>query len=376
MAEDQNQPDDVIHAVAEAAPVELDIEAKKKERLDKEKKNLIASLAGGDFSEQRTRVAMILNLYPQARNSDVVLALKYWETFNSDVYKDTGILPADLFKLERIPVLVRARAKIQNEYGLFQADEGVRKKRKGREEEMFAAVIEDVAPTPTIQVYADETGKNGAYVIVGAVWVLNGRAVWTVTDAIEKWRKTSAWAQREIHFTKFGRNDLETLEEYLNVVNAHREFLSFKLIALERARTRRSIEEVVAKLHEHMLLRGVRHEADSGRVALPRDVRVTLDEEQSLDQIALAEMKDRLEATFRRDLPDQVTVSEIVTISSRKSALVQLADLIAGATNRKLNPQPERNYKDDMADAVLRELGLVMAQDEIPGLDAAAMFVL
>jgi hypothetical protein len=87
-------------------------------------------------------------------------------------------------------------------------------------------------------------------------------------------------------------------------------------------------------------------------------------------------MKDRLEASFRRDLPDQVTVSEIVTISSRKSALVQLADLIAGATNRRLNPQAERKYKDDMADAVLRELGLVMAQDEIPGLDAAAMFVL
>ncbi|QBY56058.1 hypothetical protein [Cupriavidus oxalaticus] len=185
---------DALHGEKAAAPAEMDPAEKKRLKLENEKKSLLASLAGGDFSDQRTRVAMILNLYPQSRNSDVVLALKYWETFNADVYNPAGILPADLFKLERIPLLARARAKIQNEYGLFQADDGVRKRRKNREEEMFAAVINDVAPTPTMNVYADETGKTAAYVIVGAVWVLNGRAVWEVTDAIEKWRKTSACA--------------------------------------------------------------------------------------------------------------------------------------------------------------------------------------
>lgn len=362
-------------SVDAGVPVELTDEEKKQAKIAKEKAKLLTSLAAGDFSDQRTRVAMILNLYKQARNSDVVLALKYWETFNADVYHEEGILPADLFKLERIPIIVRARAKIQNEYGLFQADEGIRQKRRGKEEEMFAAVIEDVAPAPTIQVYADETGKTGAFVIVGAVWVLNGRAVWTITDAIDKWKKNSVWAQREVHFAKFGRNDLEPLKEYLTVVRAHREYLSFKLIAFERAKTRRNIEEIVAKLHEHMLLRGVRHEAESGRVTLPRDVRMTLDEEQSLDKIALDEMKGRLEATLRRDFPDQVSISEIVTISSKKSALVQLADLIAGAANRRLNPQQERGYKDEMADYVMEELGLVLADDNVPGLDAAAMFV-
>ncbi|QBY56061.1 DUF3800 domain-containing protein [Cupriavidus oxalaticus] len=169
---------------------------------------------------------------------------------------------------------------------------------------------------------------------------------------------------------------MATLLEYLDTIQAHREFLSFKLIAFERARTRRSIEEVVAKLHEHMLSQGLRHEVENRRVALPRDVRVTLDEEQSLDGIALAEMKNTLAAHFQRDFPEQATISEIATISSRKSPLVQLADLIAGAANRRLNPQPERNHKDEMADAVLERLGLVMRQDEIPGLDAAAMFVL
>lgn len=368
---DPPPPLPVLGGVVEADPVE-----QKRLKLELEKKKLLTALAGADFSDQRTRVAMILNLYPAARNSDVVLALKYWEMFNADVYNANGILPADLFKLERMPILTRARAKIQNEYGLFQADGAVRKRRKNREEEMFAAVINDVPPRPSITVFADETGKTAAYVIVGAVWVLNGRSVWELTNAIEKWQQTSAWANREVHFTRFGRNDLETLREYLDVVEAHREFLSFKLIAFERGRTRRSIEEVVAKLHEHMLTRGLQHEVESHRVALPRDVSVTLDEEQSLDGIALAEMKATLSANFQRDFPDQVTISEVQTISSRKSPLVQLADLVAGAANRRLNPQAERNHKDEMADLVMDRLGLVLQEDAVPGLDAAAMFVL
>lgn len=49
-------------------------------KLEKEKKELLASLAGGDFSTLKTKVAYILNLYPQARNSDITLSIKYWET--------------------------------------------------------------------------------------------------------------------------------------------------------------------------------------------------------------------------------------------------------------------------------------------------------
>ncbi|MDO3512438.1 hypothetical protein Q3P06_10965 [Ralstonia pseudosolanacearum] len=172
-------------------PVDVDPDAKRAEARRKAKESLIASLAGGDFSNQQTRVAHILNLHPAARNSDVALALKYWETFHPDLYNPDGIKPADFFKLDRVPFLVRARAKIQNEYELFQPDEKVRRRRKGREDEMREAVLADEAPRQTLQVFSDETGKGEDHVIIGSVWVLNGRAVYDVSTAIKGWQADS-----------------------------------------------------------------------------------------------------------------------------------------------------------------------------------------
>ncbi len=64
----------------------LDEQALKQLKIEKEKKDLLASLASAEFSAQRTRVAYILNLYPESRNSDISLTLKYWETFQPDIY--------------------------------------------------------------------------------------------------------------------------------------------------------------------------------------------------------------------------------------------------------------------------------------------------
>jgi len=176
---------------------EVTIDPKRLARIEKEKRELLASLAGGDFSTQKTKVAAILNLYPESRNSDITLALTYWETFQPDIYNKSGILPKDLFKLERLHYIVRARAKIQNEYGLFQADARVKRHRKKNEEVMYDAVLEDASPRKVIHVFADETGKTHDFVIVSAVWVLTGRAVFTVTQAITEWKKLSPWANRE-----------------------------------------------------------------------------------------------------------------------------------------------------------------------------------
>lgn len=358
----------------EPAESESTLDPIKLAKIEKEKKELLAALAGGDFSTQRTKVASVLNLFPDTRNSDITLALKYWETFQPEIYNPVGIKPTDLFKLERLHYIVRARAKIQNEYGLFQADEKIRHHRKQQEEVMHDAVLEDIKPKRVVQVFADETGKTQNFVIVAAVWVLSGRAVFTVSEAIKKWKERSVWATREIHFSKFGKMDFEPLKEYLGVVHQNREFLSFKVIAVEKSRTARKIEEVVAKLHEHMLIRGAEHEIQQGRMDLPREVGVTLDEEQSLDPFSLSEMKRKIDEEFTRSYNGDLVIETIQTVSSRTSALVQLADLIAGAVNRRLNSSGEKNYKDEMADWVIQTLDLSLSEVGVPGLDASALF--
>lgn len=358
----------------QGAESDLDKAAKKLDKLIKERRELIQSLAAADFSSQRTRVAYILNLFPAARNSDVALSLKYWEVFQPELYNPDGIKPEVFFELERVQFLVRARAKIQNEYELFQADVKVRSRRRGMEEKMRESVIEDAAPRQTLQVFSDETGKTETHVIIGSVWVLSGRAVFTTTNAIKTWQATSNFANREMHFARFGKGDIDSVAQYLDVIINNREFLSFKLIATKRAHLKRSIEDTIQRLHEIMLLRGLEHELTSRRVGTPRHISVTLDEEQSLDQIALEHMRRQIAADLERDHGQAVTIESITTASSKHSPLVQLADVIAGSVNRRLNFQGARNHKDDIADLVIDRLGIEIEDFHDETLDAAVLF--
>lgn len=202
----------------EAVEEQKEVDPKKLEKIEREKKELLVSLSGGDFSKQKTKVAYILNLYPESRNSDITLTIKYWETFQPDIYNAHGILPKDLFRLERMHYIVRARAKIQNEYNLFTPNTEVKRFRRKHEKQMSEAVLEDAKPRRLVHVYADETGKTQKYVVVSSVWVLTGRAVFTVSQSITSWKEKSRWAKREVHFAKLGKQDMDTLKEYIGVV--------------------------------------------------------------------------------------------------------------------------------------------------------------
>ena len=100
---------------------------------------------------------------------------------------------------------------------------------------------------------------------------------------------------------------------------------------------------------------------------------MTIDEEQSLDSFALSEMKRRVANDFDRMYGDRLQLNDVQTTSSRNSP-VQLADLIAGAVNRRLNHTAEKNYKDEMAEWIVHTLDLALDEEGIPGLDVSALF--
>jgi hypothetical protein len=56
-------------------------------------------------------------------------------------------------------------------------------------------------------------------------------------------------------------------------------------------------------------------------------------------------------------------------------ALGQLADMVAGALNRRLNAGEARNHKDEITDMVIERLGLALeGERRDAALDAAMMF--
>lgn len=84
-----------VYPIDNAVPLPPDGEEKKPEKkvltkdekIEKEKKELLSSVAAADFSSLKPRVAYVLNLYPHTRNSDISLSLKYWEIFQPDLIK-------------------------------------------------------------------------------------------------------------------------------------------------------------------------------------------------------------------------------------------------------------------------------------------------
>ena len=342
----------------------------------KERRGVLSSVVSHDYSTVLNRVAAILNVYPKTRDSDVALALRYWETFQGDLFNQDSITPRNLFKLERMTTITRVRAKLQNKYGLFLADPSVRNKRKQKEEEVKEDVLEDAEPRRVINIFSDETGKTGTYVIVGSVWALSGRSVFDVTREINTWKKDTPFAAREIHFTRFRRDDLSVVRSYLDLILGHRGYLSFKAIAVRREDTRRPIEQVVHRLHEHMITEGIQHELENNRFDLPRSLEVTIDDEDSLDIFSLREMKRNTAEALRQSYSGQLVVNSVEKTNSRLSAFVQLADVVAGAMNRKLNHQGDRNHKDDLSDMIVEALGLELDEARVPGVDTAVLLKL
>jgi hypothetical protein len=156
----------------------------RKIRLEKEAAEIVTSLDDGVFSDVKTKVAWVLNLFPHTRNSDISLTLKYWELYHSDLFNPNAMNPRDMFKMERETTIVRVRAKIQNEYKLFPADENVRRRRRALEESVNEAVVEDKPERSIVYVFADGTGKNAEFVCVAAVWVPNGYTIFQLNQAI------------------------------------------------------------------------------------------------------------------------------------------------------------------------------------------------
>lgn len=94
----------------------------------------------------KDQVKYILENHEDARNSDITLMIKLWETFYSKYLKqgssgEVGIWLKDLYELPREDNIKRIRAVFQNEHNLYlPTDPKVRDKRGIAEENWLAFV--------------------------------------------------------------------------------------------------------------------------------------------------------------------------------------------------------------------------------------------
>jgi hypothetical protein len=330
----------------------------KEERVEAERDEVLASVASAKLDTLQEKVAWILNHYPPARDSDITLQIYFWQEFEPELAVDDYIRKADLYTLTRLTSLARARATLQNTYKLFQANPAVRAARGTlAEEEKVKAAEQQIEDIPVFDVYADESGKTAAHLIVGSVWCLHPPELLKFRKDILVWRDQRKFID-EFHFKTISDSNLAHYMSFADEMAARNTVFSFKAISVERAGVK-NVDDALQQLFFHMLVRGVEHEVATGRGPLPRALQLWKDlEEPGRDKLFLASLRQKIRDVSSTHFDGRLIAEEFTSTDSKGKTMVQVADLYTSSINRVLNGEGKDTPKDRFARYFLNILGL------------------
>jgi hypothetical protein len=100
------------------------------------RQRMLADIANSYLATREQRVARILQRFPETRDSDTALCIRYWNMFQADVLERWQPLELEvLYELDRIETIGRVRRMIQNELRLFRGVEETRRAREAMQAE-------------------------------------------------------------------------------------------------------------------------------------------------------------------------------------------------------------------------------------------------
>lgn len=324
-------------------------------KLQRETDEVLDHVSSGVTDSVRDRVAYILSRHTDARNSDNELVWAFWRTFEADRFNGGAVTQEQMQVLTKERSLIRWRAKIQNEYRIFQADEVVQGYRGTLEEDARAeAIATKPSGITNTTVYIDETGKTQTYLCVGSLWIPDsGSNIVQIKINIDDWRKSNGIAY-EFHFTEVTRGKLQAYKDFFTKFLSLNPTAGFKIIVLKKSGLS-DLNQPIVDLTFHVLDRGVMHEHESGRARLPRLLQVWMDEDEAgRDQLKIANIKERINAQN----VDGLILDDIYVVNSASNHYIQAVDLFTGAINRRLHRDNALNHKDELSDFILNLTGM------------------
>lgn len=338
-----SQPPDDASASEKSQSEEVTEEIRRARLLDKVR-------GGRDLSSLEERVAFVLARYPETRNSDVTLQLQYWQVFESHLLEFGSMpSPGTYYRMTRLSDIARARRRVQNDLGLFVATSEEVAQRRGQLAEDFriAHVPNDVA-IPGVFVYADESGKNEDHLVVGSVWMIAPGEHQRFTREAAAWKEVQE-IDYELHSSSLGRKRLNAYREFIERFVFERGTLGFKAVTVPN-RGFSSESDALRDLFYILLREGIRHEHESGRAQLPRQVYYLKDEEEvGSDRLLVNHVQSHIDRDAKTIFEGRLYCTVEDPIPSHADILIQIADLFTWAVNRSLNHPTATSWKGEFA---------------------------
>jgi len=350
-----------------------DANEEKNLQIKKERQELLSNVISGNLTTTREKVAYILNSFTSSRNSDIELAWNFWTAFESDKFDTHSITKKQMKLLSRMNSLIRARAKIQNEYRLFQADDTVKKYRGVLEEQKKHEAIEDKPKNlPVYSVFIDETGKTQKFLSIGSLWVIDGGiSSYKTSQEITKWKKENS-INYEFHFSQVKKSKVQEYKDFFLKFLSLNPTVGFKVIVVQNIGFR-DISKPITDLTFHLINKGIDHENSTGRAPLPRILQVWLDqEEKGSDNLKIENVKERIISQKIEDL----YLGNFEAVNSEDNHYIQATDLFIASVNRKLHVENNSHFKDDLAEYILDmvKFDINLFNKENSNIDSATVF--
>jgi len=323
------------------------------------RQRLLNRLAAGNIETFTEKIAYILNHFPPTRNSDITLAIQYYQTFHPEHITDEQIHLDSFYELPKMYDMQRIRARIQNDYGLFLASEEVRRRRAHlAEEARFEYGYKDDL-LPTLSIYSDESGKDRDFTVIGTVWFYNANREIQLASTLRQWKEEEDRPE-EFKFGDLTYGSLPQAQEFFLLTLSQTDTIGFKAVAVQTDVAQRNQDQVVYRLYYETIVRGIEFELSHNRVGLPGVVFLSKDEDVGSDALWRAEFERKLIHDCKRLFDGKVEINGIEAFDSKQYELLQIADLFAGSVSRVLNRDTDgdRNQKDEFAEFVCDTLSI------------------
>lgn len=326
------------------------------------RERMLAEIADSRLGSIELKVAYLLQRYPETRESDVALCIRYWERFQADILERWRPLKLDvLYELDRVMSIVRSRQVIQNTLGLFRGLEDSQQYRLLFQRELREYLGARQGVIPEVRFYLDETGNEGdkKYTGVAGVCVMNWQQYEMHAAALAQWRREQKWAET-IHFSETGSDRIDRAVRLLAELQQRRSGLVFVGYALS---SRASTQEAMYSLFAQLVVDSLRHLKQSDSLQQVRFLQVVKEAQEGFDNVYLSKMNKHLEELVALEFPKPFAVKPIETVIKGQHVLLECADLIAGGMQRRALMKGYKP-KDRLAQAVVNVTGFENPKEE------------
>ncbi len=326
-----------------------------------ERQQLLSEISSSFLGKTEQRVAWLLQRFPETRDSDTALAVRYWKTFQADVLEKWNRLDLDiLFDLDHFETLSRVRRHVQNDLQLFVASSRTRQLRNELQMDFSQYLSASRHTDDEVRFYLDETGNEGgkAYVGVAGICIINWKQYEKHHAALKQWRENQGWPET-IHFSETGSAQQPKALALLSELQKRRSGLLFLGYSIpSRGHTHHALVDLFIQLVSDSL----RQLEALKCLNSPRALTLIKEADGGFDTIYKPAIEKYLSQQLGRDFPERVFLKQVEPLPKGREVLLECADLIAGGMQRRAF-FGGRNPKDLLAEAVFNVTGFEDSKD-------------